>query len=316
MNKLYLGIDIGGTTIKMAFIDHEGKIHDKWQIPTDTAENGVRMMVDLAASVNKKMIEHNLSFKDFVGIGVGSPGAVNHQLGIVDHSGNLGWEYFPLKAKLEEVFPLPVFIENDANLAALGEMWQGIDDDISDLVMITLGTGVGGGVIVNNQIVTGKGAGGEIGHMRILLDDSVSCSCGQTGCLEALTSATGIARMGAEFAQQYPDSSLNNYERLTSKKVFREAAAGDEAAKQLVDRVAYYLGIALANVGNILNPEFILLGGGVSKAGDQLLAPVTAYFKKFAFKAVAKSTQIGLANLGNDAGVIGAAYLAKSCTEN
>lgn len=250
---------------------------------------------------------------------MGAPGPVNYTTGVVYNVVNLGWEdNYPLKDLLEVETSLPAVIDNDANCAALGEMWKGAGNGAKDIVAVTLGTGVGGGVIANGHIVQGiSGAAGEIGHITSIPQGGAQCNCGKTGCLETVASATGIVRIGKEKIEAAKDLSgeLTTLYRengtITAKDIFDCARRGDRIATEVIKEVSFYLGLALANIANTLNPEKIVLGGGVSKAGDILLDPVRENFKKYAFSRVKESTQIAVATLGNDAGVIGAARLIR-----
>ncbi|AIE60729.1 ROK family glucokinase [Bacillus methanolicus] len=317
--KWIVGVDLGGTTTKLAFITTYGGIVHKWEIPTDKSDNGKKITTNIAKAIDRKLEELDQPKSKLIGIGIGAPGPVNLATGTVYEAINLGWENeYPLRDLLEVETSLPVMIDNDANCAALGEMWKGAGNGAKDLVCITLGTGVGGGVIANGDILHGiSGAAGEIGHITSKLEGGVPCNCGKTGCLETIASATGIVRIANEklaekenagdLAERYMKNGA-----ITSKDVFDCASNHDPLANEIIDEVAYYLGLALANVANTLNPEKIVLGGGVSKAGEVLLKPVKEYFKKFAFPRVAVSTKILIATLGNDAGVIGAAWLVKN----
>jgi glucokinase len=315
-DKWVIGVDLGGTTTKLAFVSQVGEIIEKWEIPTDVTNEGNNITVNIAESINQKLREHGKSKADILGIGMGAPGPVDLENGIIYEAVNLGWKpQYPLQQILEKDTTLPVVIDNDANCAALGEMWKGAGSGAKDVVCITLGTGVGGGVIASGDIVHGaNGAAGEIGHITAVPDGGALCNCGKTGCLETIASATGIARIAKEKLQdeQHEGELLNLFKKtgmLTAKDVFDAARNGDTVAKQVVDEISFHLGLSLANVANTLNPEKIVLGGGVSKAGDILLTPVNDYFQKYTFIRVAKSTQFVLATLGNDAGVIGAAWL-------
>lgn len=312
MSKNWLiGVDLGGTSVKLAFFDYEGTLQHKWEVPTDRSENGLNIVKGIAIAIDKKIAELGLSKYDFIGVGMGAPGPFKKD-GTCIVAVNLGWKDYPLKEELSKAVGLPAVVDNDANIAAYGEFFKGAGRGTKDFVMVTLGTGVGGGVITNGQIVQGcNGAGGELGHMTIVLEGGPKCGCGKYGCLEALVSATGITRMGEFFARENPRSRLNELENVTSKEIYRLAGEGDLAAKDVVDRVAYFLGAGLANIGNMLNPEIIAVGGGVSKAGDALLKPTLEYFNRFTFSAVKNSTKLVIAELGNDAGVYGAAGVVK-----
>ncbi|MEW5567506.1 ROK family glucokinase [Rossellomorea marisflavi] len=315
VDKWLAGVDLGGTTTKIAFLNECGEIQHKWEIPTDKSESGKHIIGNIAKSIDVKLKQLDVTKEKLVGIGMGAPGPVEKTRGIIYEAINLGWgEHTPLKDLIEMETGLPAVIDNDANCAALGEMWKGAGHGAKDLVCITLGTGVGGGVITNGEIVHGvRGAGGEIGHITVVPKDGYSCNCGKTGCLETVASATGVVRVAHEKLQSSTESSvLRDLESLGSKQIFDAAREGDSLALKIVDQLAYYLGLSLANLGNAVNPEKIVIGGGVSKAGKTLLDPVMNYFKRFAFPKVRTSTDIDIATLENDAGVIGAAWLVKN----
>ncbi|PLT29191.1 ROK family glucokinase [Peribacillus deserti] len=315
MEKWLVGVDLGGTTTKLAFISYYGEIIHKWEIPTDISDQGKNITTNIAKTIDAKLDELGQLKNKILGIGMGAPGPVNSSTGAIYEAINLGWKDYPLQQLLEVETSLPAVIENDANLAALGEMWKGAGNGAKDLVCITLGTGVGGGVIANGQIVTGiSGAAGEIGHITILTEGGAKCNCGKTGCLETLASATGIVRLANEALLETDEpSKLRDFNgSFTSKDIFDMAREGDKIASAVRDKLALYLGLAAANVANVLNPEIIVIGGGVSRAGSELLDPVQSYFKEFSFTRVRESTHMAIATLGNDAGVIGAAWLAKN----
>lgn len=318
-NQWIAGVDLGGTTTKIAFITMDGEIVHKWEIPTDNANEGQNITVNIAESINDKLHELGEKKDKLIGIGMGAPGPVDYETGIILNVVNLGWkDNYPLKDSLEAAAGLPAAIENDANCAALGEMWKGAGSGAKDLVCVTLGTGVGGGVIANGNIVQGvNGAAGEIGHITSIPFDGAPCNCGKTGCLETVASATGIVRLATEellkgesdgeLAQTFAANG-----KITAKDVFDSARNNDSVALKVIGEVSFYLGFALANIANTLNPEKIVLGGGVSKAGDILLNAVKENFAKYAFLSVRKSTKLAVATLGNDAGVLGAAWLIKN----
>jgi glucokinase len=317
--KWLVGVDLGGTTTKIAFLSKYGELLHKWEIPTDKSENGKNIIVDIAKAIDRKLEELDQSKDKLLGIGMGAPGPVDMAKGIIYEAVNLGWDKnTPLKDLLEVETGLPAVIDNDANCAALGEMWKGAGDGAKDLVCVTLGTGVGGGVITNGDIVHGvRGAGGEIGHITVVPQGGFQCNCGKTGCLETVASATGVVRLANEKLDSTTTHSIlrdlrNEAEVISAKDVFDAARSNDELAASVVDQLAFYLGLALANLGNVLNPEKIVLGGGVSRAGDILLKPAVNYFEQFSFPTVKTSTGLSIATLGNDAGVIGAAWLVKN----
>jgi glucokinase len=318
-NQMIVGVDLGGTTIKLAFINLDGQIVTKWEIPTDNSNEGQNITSDIAKALDEKLSELGLTKEKLLGIGMGAPGPVNYETGVILNAVNLGWkDNFPLKDKLEAAASLPVMLENDANCAALGEMWNGAGKGAKDLVCVTLGTGVGGGVIANGNIVQGiNGAAGEIGHITAIPFGGAPCNCGKTGCLETIASATGIVRLANEELSKGTvtgelSERFSQAGKITAKDVFDAARNGDETSLKIVDQVTFHLGFTLAGIANTLNPEKIVLGGGVSKAGPILLDAIREHFAKYAFSSVRDSTEITIATLGNDAGVTGAAWLIKN----
>jgi glucokinase len=314
-----VGVDLGGTTTKLAFINMNGEILHKWEIPTDNSNEGQNITRNIANAIDQKLVDLKEQKSKLIGIGMGAPGPIDYETGIVLNVVNLGWkDNFPLQESLHSLTALPVAIENDANCAALGEMWDGAGKGADDIVCVTLGTGVGGGVIANGNIVRGiNGAAGEIGHITSIPFGGAPCNCGKSGCIETIASATGIVRLAkAELSKADAKGTLATIYaengNVSAKDVFDNARNGDELAKKIVDEVAFHLGFVLANIANTLNPEKIVLGGGVSRAGDILLDGVKVNFSKFAFSAARDSTNLALATLGNDAGVIGAAWLIKN----
>jgi glucokinase len=318
MEKWLMGVDLGGTTTKLAILTGYGEILHKWEIKTDNSEGGKYIITNIAKTIDEKLNELGESKSKLLGIGMGAPGPVNTANGSVYKTTNLAWKDYPLQDLLEVETSLPAVIDNDANMAALGEMWKGAGNGAKDLICVTLGTGVGGGVIANGELVHGiSGAAGEIGHITVVTEDGYPCNCGKTGCLETVASATGIVRLAREELKRVKQPSLlqerlDSGSTLTSKLLFECAAKGDRLSNEVVILVSRYLGLALAHAVNILNPEKIVIGGGVSKAGDSLLFPVREAFKLYAFPSVCESTVIDMATLGNDAGVIGAAWLVKN----
>jgi glucokinase len=319
LEKWIFGVDIGGTSIKIALINYYGEIKEKWEIPTENTQEGKFITVNIAKSIDSKLDEHGISKENVLGIGVGAPGPADLETGIIYSAVNLGWpDNYPLKDLLEVETGLHVRINNDANCAALGEMWKGAGDGAKDLICVTLGTGVGGGVIVNGHIAQGvRGAGGEIGHIVSVPYGGAPCNCGKRGCLETVASATGIVRISLEKLKGLDkDSKLTELHKengtITAKDVFECAKEGDVLANEVIQEVAFHLGFALANLSISLNPEKIVLGGGVSRAGSVLMDPLVENFEKFAYSSVSNTTKLVLASLGNDAGVIGAAWLIKN----
>ncbi|HGC7539269.1 TPA: ROK family glucokinase [Streptococcus agalactiae] len=317
MSKKLLGIDLGGTTIKFGILTLEGEVQEKWAIETNTLENGRHIVSDIVESLKHRLSLYGLTKDDFLGIGMGSPGAVDRTSKTVTGAFNLNWaDTQEVGSVIEKEVGIPFFIDNDANVAALGERWVGAGANNPDVVFVTLGTGVGGGVIADGNLIHGVvGAGGEIGHMIVDPENGFMCTCGNKGCLETVASATGVVRVARQLAEQYEGSSaikaaIDNGDTVTSKDIFIAAEDGDKFANSVVERVSRYLGLAAANISNILNPDSVVIGGGVSAAGEFLRSRVEKYFVTFAFPQVKKSTKIKIAELGNDAGIIGAASLA------
>ncbi|TMU85527.1 ROK family glucokinase [Bacillus sp. BHET2] len=317
--KWLVGVDLGGTTTKIAFLSKYGELLHKWEIQTDKSDDGKNIIVNIAKAIDKKLEELDQPKEKLAGIGMGAPGPVDMAKGIIYEAVNLGWDKnTPLKDLLEMETGLSAVIDNDANCAALGEMWKGAGDGAKDLVCVTLGTGVGGGVITNGDVVHGvKGAGGEIGHITVVPEGGFQCNCGKTGCLETVASATGVVRLANKKLDSSTEASMLRTIRdeqgtISAKDIFDSAREDDGLALEVIDQLAFYLGLSLANLGNGLNPEKIVIGGGVSKAGEILLKPVVKFFEKFSFPTVRTSTNLSIATLGNDAGVIGAAWLVKN----
>ncbi|OCL60324.1 ROK family glucokinase [Streptococcus agalactiae] len=317
MSKKLLGIDLGGTTIKFGILTLEGEVQEKWAIETNTLENGRHIVSDIVEFLKHRLSLYGLTKDDFLGIGMGSPGAVDRTSKTVTGAFNLNWaDTQEVGSVIEKEVGIPFFIDNDANVAALGERWVGAGANNPDVVFVTLGTGVGGGVIADGNLIHGvAGAGGEIGHMIVDPENGFTCTCGNKGCLETVASATGVVRVARQLAEQYEGSSaikaaIDNGDTVTSKDIFIAAEDGDKFANSVVERVSRYLGLAAANISNILNPDSVVIGGGVSAAGEFLRSRVEKYFVTFAFPQVKKSTKIKIAELGNDAGIIGAASLA------
>jgi glucokinase len=307
MASYVFGVDIGGTTVKIGLFTVEGKLTDKWEITTRTDEGGKFILGDITKSIEEKLAEKSIDKSDVAGIGMGVPGPVKDD-GTVMRCVNLGWGIFNVAKELENLTGLPVKAGNDANMAALGEMWQGGGKGFDNIVMVTLGTGVGGGIILNGKMLSGSnGAGGEIGHIHVNEDETDVCGCGRKGCLEQYTSATGIVRM-ANRALNNTDrpSSLRNVQYISAKEVFDAAKNGDDLAMELAENHGKCLGKALAQIAAVVDPDVFVIGGGVSKAGDILTRLTEKYFQEYCFHAC-KKTQFKLATLGNDAGMYGGA---------
>lgn len=311
MEKKCIGIDIGGTTVKLGLFTTGGELLDKWEVPTRKEDGGKYILADVAASIKSVLQEKNIAFEDVAGAGMGVPGPVMPD-GYVEVCVNLGWRDMNPQQELSQLLSgLPVKSGNDANVAALGEMWQGGGKGYTDIVMVTLGTGVGGGVIINEKIVAGKhGLGGEIGHIHVRDEETEHCNCGGVGCVEQVASATGIAREARrKMAASDAPSEMRKYgEEITAKDVLDEAKAGDVMALEVVEIVGRYLGLMLAQVAMTVDPEMFVIGGGVSKAGQFLIDIIDKYYDHFSPISQNKG-KIGLAKLGNDAGIYGAARL-------
>ena len=309
MSKYAFGVDVGGTTVKLGLFDKEGNVLDKWEIPTNKANKGEAILPDIAKSILAKMDEKGIKEEDLAGIGLGAPGAVDDNGTLVGGAVNIGWEPFNIPDAIHAYINVPVKAANDANAAALGEMWQGGGKGYNNMVAVTLGTGVGGGIIINGRLLSGAtGAGGEIGHIHMNDNETEECGCKNKGCLEQYASATGIVRLARRRLAEDDKPSVLRGEELSAKAVFDAVKAGDEVAIEIANRFGEYLGKGLAIVAGVVNPEIFVIGGGVSKAGDILLSFVEPVFQKYAFQQC-RGAKFALAKLGNDAGIFGAAGL-------
>ena len=309
MGKYAFGVDVGGTTVKIGLFDASGCVLDKWEIPTVKDNDGTAILPDVAKSILKKMEEKVISENDMAGIGIGVPGAVDDEGTLIGGAVNIGWKPFNIPKELNAYINVPVKAANDANVAAFGEMWQGGGKGYSNMVAVTLGTGVGGGIIVNGNIVTGAtGAAGEIGHIHMEDNETEECGCKNKGCLEQYASATGIVRLARRRLAEDDAPSVLREGELTAKAVFDAVKADDQVAIEIAERFGRYLGKGLALVGNVVNPEVFVIGGGVSKAGEILLGFVMPELQKYAFPPC-RGVKLALAKLGNDAGIYGAAGL-------
>ena len=304
------GIDLGGTTVKLAFLNEEGTILDKWEIPTVTENGGKQILPDIAASVASYLENSRVERSAVIGIGIGVPGPVSSK-GVVNKCVNLGWGVFNIAQELSDLTGLPVKAGNDANVAALGEYWKGGGAGCENMILATLGTGVGGGIVVGGQLVYGAhGAGGEIGHLVLKKDETEPCGCGKFGCAEQYCSATGVVRLAKRhLAATHAPSTLRTLENMMAKDVFDAAKAGDAPAAEILEQYYDCLGEFLANISCVVNPEVIVLGGGVCKAGQVLLDGVRPRFANYVFHAC-KDVRFEIAKLGNDAGAYGAFKLA------
>ncbi len=308
MGKYVFGVDVGGTSVKMGLFDSEGLVLDAWEIPTRTENHGENILPDIAGSINQKIEDENMGKEDVIGIGIGVPGPVSEN-GVVNKAVNLGWGITPVADTIRVLCGTPVKAGNDANVAALGEMWKGGGQGYKSLVLVTLGTGIGGGVIVDGKLVTGaSGAGGEIGHMHVMDGEEEACNCGRKGCLEQYGSATGITRLARKYLAKTDISSVLREEELTAKAVFDAAKSGDEAAVAIAGQFGEILGKGLGMIASVLNPEAFVIGGGVSKAGEILFDYIRPAFETYVFPG-SIDTKFKLATLGNNAGIYGAAKL-------
>lgn len=311
MSRYVFGVDVGGTTVKLGFFDVEGNLLDKWEIPTRTENGGEKILPDIAESILAKLAEKNVNKEEVAGVGLGAPGPIDAE-GTVYGAVNLGWGTFSISDTLSKLLDLPVKAGNDANVAALGEMWKGGGQGCRNLVAVTLGTGVGGGIIVNGEILTGAaGAGGEIGHIHVEDRETEACGCGNYGCLEEYASATGVVRLAKRaLAASAEPSVLRNkpVDIISAKTVFDAVKAGDALAIHIAEQFGEYLGKGLAVIAAVVNPEIFVIGGGVSRAGDVLFEYIKPHFEKHVFKGC-KNVKFALATLGNDAGIYGAARL-------
>ena len=306
--KYVFGVDIGGTTVKLGFFDTEGNILEKWEIPTRKDLGGKYILPDIAESITDKLMEKGITKEEVVGVGVGVPGPVDAD-GVVFKAVNLGWDIFSVSNTLGDLINLPVKAGNDANVAALGEMWKGGGKGHDDLVAVTLGTGVGGGIIVQGKLLAGAtGAGGEIGHIHVEDNEEDRCGCGKKGCLEQYGSATGIVRIATRVLAATDEASVLREGELTAKSVCDAAKAKDAVAVKVMEQFGAYLGRGLAAIACVVNPEVFVIGGGVSKAGEMLFDYIRPHYEKYVFHG-SKNTKFALATLGNDAGIVGAARL-------
>lgn len=319
--KVLFGVDIGGTAIKFGIFDIEGTLHKDWEIPTDRSEQGAHIIEQIALSIESVIQKVGMEYSQIAGIGLGVPGPVLES-GIVVNAPNLGWQNRNVKEELEQMSGLRVCVGNDANVAALGEVWAGSGKGCENLVLLTLGTGVGGGIVQNGRLVYGNnGGGGEIGHMCVNPNETEPCSCGKYGCLEQYASATGVVRSirtcarGADANESFEKEEILlagrriRLESLTAKDVWDAVKKQDTIACQAAELFGEKLGLALANLAVVLNPEKFLFGGGMSLAGEVMLPYIQKYYEKYVF-APCREVGLGFAALGNQAGIYGAARLA------
>ena len=318
--KYYVGIDLGGTNIVAGVVDEEYNIIAKASTKTNCPRPEKEIADDMAKMAVQAVKNANLTMSDIEWIGIGTPGIANSKTGIIEYSNNLGFKNTPMVKYIEEAIgrkDTPIFIENDANAAAYGEFVAGAAKGAKNAVCITLGTGVGGGIIINGKIYSGSNfAGAEIGHTVIEVDGA-QCSCGRKGCFEAYSSATGLIRMSKEAMEAFPDSIMNKMAqekgKVTARTSFDAMRAGDKAAKDVVDKYIKYLAAGITNTINIFQPDVLCIGGGVCNEGDPLLLPMKELVKKEVYtRNSEKNCDIVIAKLGNDAGIIGAAFLGRA----
>lgn len=312
MNDLIIGIDIGGTTTKIGVLRRSGEMLSKWEIPTHKNNKSETIVKEMWNYIDNKLQETKYKNK-VIGIGVGAPGFVNEEIGLVYEAVNLGWRNFNLQDELNKLSGLPVFIENDANLALLGENWKGSGNCSENIILVTLGTGIGSGIIANGQVLSGaNGTASELGHI-IVDPNGYPCNCGRVGCLDTIASATGFVKQGLDSIAKHPDSTLaahfQSKGELEAKDIFLLAKEGDHLCEKIVNHTSEILGYMIASTATLINPNKIVIGGGVSNAGEQLLDQVTKYFQKYALPRISECCEVSLAHLGNDAGIYGAAYL-------
>ena len=313
--KYGFGVDIGGTTVKIAFFTQGGDLLEKWEIPTALENDGANILPDVANALLTYLNQKQLNKSQILGIGVGIPGAVKD--GVVNRCINLNWGIVDVQAVLSGLTGLNVSTGNDANLAALGEAWKGSASGCKNMVLATLGTGLGGGVVMDGKLVNGANAsGGEIGHIVLNPEETELCTCGNRGCAEQYCSATGVVRLAKRYLDNCKEESvLRNLPNMTCKDVFDSAKAGDACATAILEQMYALLGRLLATVCNTVDPEIMVIGGGVSNAGQPLLDGIARHFPRFAFHALRDKAQFRIASLGNDAGVYGAMkLLADECS--
>lgn len=309
MGDYAFGVDVGGTTVKMGLFDREGNMLDKWDIPTVTDNNGAAILPDVAKSILAKMKEKGICEEDLEGIGIGVPGGVNAEGTLTEGAVNIGWDSFNIPEALRAYINVPVKAANDANSAAIGELWKGSGKGYNNMVAVTLGTGVGGGIVVEGKLLEGyNGGGGEIGHIHVEDNETQACGCGNKGCMEQYASATGIVRLAKRRLAEDDKPSVLRGSELSAKTVFDAVKTGDEVAIEIAKRFGLYLGKGLASVANVINPEVFVICGGVSNAGQILLTFVEPAFLEYVFPTC-RGARLVLASLGNDAGIYGAAGL-------
>ena len=309
MDKYCFGADIGGTAIKIGLFSDAGELIEKWEIPTRKIDDGTHILPDLAEELQRKCDERGIQKENIIGVGLDAPGPVSDD-GVIHGCVNMCWGEFNFVDEFRRLTGLDnVKAGNDAKVAAFGEHWRGACKNGGSMVLVTLGTGVGGGVVIHDKILQGaNGAAGEIGHMVVKRSETELCNCGKKGCLEQYASATGIVRLCRQYLQTGRHSVLKDTKGLTAKDVLDAAKAGDSLAEDVIDEVCKYLGMSLANVSCVVDTDMIVIGGGVSKAGDYLLEKIERYHNQYAFSP-SRGKHFAIAGLGNDAGIYGCARL-------
>lgn len=311
----YIGVDLGGTTTKFAILDDDHCIVEKWDIKTDTTDHGSKILPSMLLSIESYLKKNKVNIEDLAGIGIGSPGIVDSYNGTVYGAYNLNWkEKTNVKYYFKKNLDLRVEIDNDANVATLGEQMKGSGNKQSNLVFITLGTGVGGGLVINGNLVRGNNySAGEIGHITVD-PDGLRCTCGKFGCLETVASATGLVSLAKNNLKENTEYSslkklIEDRLQITAKDIFDFAKKNDPYAEYILDRFGNYLGLACSHLANTLNPSQIIIGGGVSNAGSIIINTIQPYFDRYSLPNIKNNTSISLATLGNESGVIGASFL-------
>lgn len=309
MDKVCFGFDIGGTAVKAGLFNTEGKLLEKWEFATQRTNDGKDILRDVAKFAKDKIDELKLPKEAVIGVGVGIPGPVTED-GQVLMLANLGLANFNLEKEMSAMTGLKVKAGNDANVAAMGEFWMGGGKGYQNLVLVTLGTGVGGGIILNGHILSGNtGSAGEIGHILVNEEETEPCGCNKKGCLEQYASASGIVRLAKEALKASEEASaLRGVEEISAKLIFDCAKKGDKLAKEVVEEACRYLGLALSHIAQVVDPEVFVIGGGVSKAGEILTETIKKYYNSYVIASL-KDKEFKLATLGNDAGIYGAAKL-------
>ena len=308
MGMYCFGIDVGGTSVKCGLFLTNGTLVEQWEIPTRLENNGSSILPDVADAIKVKLEERGITKDNVDGVGIGIPGPVNEN-GEVPMAVNLHWGFKAVASELSALTGLPAKAANDANIAALGEAWKGAAEGSKNVIMVTLGTGVGGGIIIDSKIIAGHhGAGGEIGHIHVTDSVDKPCNCGNTGCLEQVASATGVVYLANKKLASCDTPSVLRDGEVSAKSVFDAVKAGDAVAQEIAEEFGRYLGLACANIAGVVDPQVFVIGGGVSKAGKILFDYIEKYYKKYAFPSC-KDVKFALATLGNDAGIYGAAKL-------